>query len=125
MKRVLIVDDAVTIRRYHRAHVESAGYEVEEALNGVDAMERVMAHHFDLVLVDINMPIMDGYRFLEQLRSHPDLCHLPAIMISTESKSSRKAQTLTAGANLYLEKPVQPETLKRCLHLMTSARADS
>ena len=71
MRRVLVVDDAALVRRYVRQALEPAGFEVEESINGIDAMEKVLAKPFDLLVVDINMPKMDGYKFLHTLRAGP------------------------------------------------------
>jgi two-component system chemotaxis response regulator CheY len=85
MKRILIVDDAATVRMYHRAILESAGYAVDEAVNGIEALEKSLTNAYDLYLVDVNMPKMDGYAFLRELRGHTDLAQPPAVMISTEA----------------------------------------
>ena len=70
-QRILIVDDAVTIRRYYRSVAESAGFAVSEAANGLEGLERALVEDVALVLVDVNMPTMDGYAFLTQLRPAP------------------------------------------------------
>ena len=108
MKRILIVDDAATVRMYHRTLLEAGGYTVEEAVNGVEALEKSLREPFDLYLVDINMPKLDGYGFLRELRGQ-DLPQAPAIMISTEAAGHDRKRALAAGANHYLIKPVKPE----------------
>ena len=110
MKRILIVDDAATIRMYHRTILEGAGYEVVEAVNGIEAMEKSLQAPFDLYIVDINMPKQDGYGFLSELRSR-DLPQAPALMVSTEAAADDRLRAYAAGANLYLVKPVRPEEL--------------
>jgi two-component system chemotaxis response regulator CheY len=110
MKRILIVDDAATVRMYHRKILESAGYEVEEAINGVEAIEKSLQSHFDLYLVDVNMPKLDGYGFLRELRSQ-DIYQAPAIMVSTEAASNDQLMAYKAGANGYLIKPIKPVQL--------------
>jgi len=110
MKRILIVDDAATVRMYHRNILESAGYEVEEAINGVEAIEKSLKSHFDLYLVDVNMPKLDGYGFLRELRSQ-DVYQAPAIMVSTEAASNDQLLAYKAGANGYLIKPIKPVQL--------------
>jgi two-component system, chemotaxis family, chemotaxis protein CheY len=110
MKRILIVDDAATIRMYHRTILEGAGYEVVEAVNGIEAMEKSLQAPFDLYIVDINMPKQDGYGFLSELRSR-DLPQAPALMVSTEAAADDRLRAYAAGANLYLIKPVRPEEL--------------
>ena len=112
--RALVVDDALTFRFYARGILEAAGFAVEEAMNGVEALERALrADAPDLILVDVNMPRMDGYRFLRAMRAEPSLCDVPAIMISTEQEPPDLDRAFAAGANLYLVKPVRPEELAR------------
>jgi two-component system chemotaxis response regulator CheY len=110
MKRILIVDDAATVRMYHRLILEAAGYEVEEAVNGIEALEKVLQSPFDLYVVDINMPKMDGYGFLKEMRRQ-DMDQAPAIMVSTEAEADDRQRAYRAGANLYLVKPVKPDEL--------------
>jgi len=110
MKRILIIDDAATVRMYHRNILESAGYVVEEAVNGIEALEKVFQSPFDLYVVDINMPKLDGFGFLKELRRQV-IDQAPAIMVSTEAEAEDKQQAYRAGANLYLIKPVKPPEL--------------
>jgi len=110
MKRILIVDDAATVRMYHRNILEDAGYAVEEAVNGVEALEKSLQAPFDLYVVDINMPKLDGYGFLSELRAL-DFFQAPAIMVSTEAEGNDHQRAYVAGANAYLVKPVKPEQL--------------
>ena len=117
MKRVLIVDDAATVRMYHRGILESAGYTVEEAWNGIEALEKILNAPFDFYIVDINMPKLDGYGFLRELRQQ-DVPQAPAIMVSTEAAATDEAAAYRAGANAYLIKPVLPQQLLTFLSLM-------
>ena len=111
MKRILVIDDAATVRLYHREILEQAGFAVTEATNGLEALEKLEADGpFDLYLVDINMPKLDGYGFLKALREK-DIPQAPAIMISTESSPRDREAALVAGANLYIIKPIRPEQL--------------
>ena len=81
-----MVDDSSLVRLYYRSALERAGFEVKQAINGIEAMEKVLSEPFDLVIVDVNMPRMDGFTFLRSLRSGAaDVATLPALMISTES----------------------------------------
>jgi len=110
-KRILIVDDAATVRKYHRSILEKAGYEVDEAINGIEALEKILAvQPYDLYLVDINMPKMDGYTFLQELRKL-EISQGPAIMISTEDKEWDMEKAFQSGANYYIPKPVEPAQL--------------
>jgi two-component system chemotaxis response regulator CheY len=107
VKRVLIVDDAATVRMYHRGILESAGYAVEEAWNGIEGLEKALDAPFDLYVVDINMPKLDGFGFLRELRQQ-DITQSPAIMISTEAAARDEVAAYRSGANSYLIKPVHP-----------------
>jgi len=110
MRRILIVDDAATVRMYHRNILESAGYAVTEAVNGIEALEKSLLEPFELYVVDINMPKLDGYGFLRELRAQ-DIFQAPAIMVSTEAATNDHTQAYAAGANAYLVKPVKPDQL--------------
>jgi two-component system chemotaxis response regulator CheY len=119
-KRVLTVDDAGLVRRYYRDILERAGYEVDEAVNGLEAIERLLKSPADLLIVDINMPQMDGLSFLRYLRRQsPPLCAIPALVSSTESEAHDLEAARAAGANLYLVKPVKPDALLQYAELLT------
>ena len=117
MKRILIVDDAATVRMYHRNILGAAGYLVEEAMNGIEALEKALQDPFDLYIVDINMPKLDGYGFLRQLRGE-DIPQAPAIMVSTEAATNDQAAAYRAGANGYLVKPAKPVQLLTHVRLL-------
>jgi len=118
MKRILIVDDAMTVRMYHRQLMESLGFDVDEAENGVEALEKCMAAPYDLFIVDVNMPKMDGYRFVEAIRQNNDIMATPAIMVSTEEENKDKDKAYMAGANFYFVKPVKPDEFKEYVSLL-------
>lgn len=123
MLRALVVDDATTVRLFHRQILEEAGFAVEEAMNGIEGLERALTADAppDLMLVDVNMPRMDGYAFVRAVRAEPSLCDVPAIMISTEREQSDADRAFKAGANLFLVKPVQPGQLARLARLLSGA----
>jgi two-component system chemotaxis response regulator CheY len=110
MKNILVIDDAATVRMYHCNILKAAGYQTDEAINGIEALEKALSNHFDLYIVDINMPKMDGYGFLKEIRSQ-NIEQFPAIMVSTEGGANDKTLAYNAGANLYLIKPVKPNDL--------------
>lgn len=112
MARVMIVDDAVTVRMYHRELVEALGHQVVEAENGVEALEKALGAEWGLFLVDVNMPKMDGYRLVREMRSGEELRAVPVVMVSTEAAAGDREQAWAAGANFYLVKPVRPERLQ-------------
>ena len=117
MKRILIIDDAATVRMYHRNILEGEGYVVEEAVNGVEGLEKALQTPFDLYIVDVNMPKLDGYGFLRELRNQ-DMPQVPAIMVSTEASAEDRKRAYAAGANLYLVKPTRPEQLAAPIALL-------
>jgi two-component system chemotaxis response regulator CheY len=120
--RVLVVDDSSLVRLYYRSALEKAGFEVEQAINGIEAMEIALSQPFDLVIVDVNMPRMDGFAFVRALRrSAADVATLPALMISTESEAQDVAAARAAGSNLYLVKPVAEVELVRHVCVLTGA----
>jgi len=111
-KRVLVVDDASLVRLYYRAALEEAGFHVEEALNGLEALEKLMTASVDLLIVDVNMPQMDGFTFLQTLRRQDlPMAATPALVVSTESGTQDFEAARAAGANFYLVKPVSQEEL--------------
>ena len=118
--RVLVVDDSSLVRLYYRSALEKAGFEVEQAINGIEAMEKVLSEAFDLVIVDVNMPRMDGFTFLRSLRTGgAGVSTLPALMISTESGTQDVGEARAAGANFYLVKPVAEAELVRHVGVLT------
>jgi two-component system, chemotaxis family, chemotaxis protein CheY len=120
--KVLVVDDSSLVRLYYRSALEIAGFEVKQAINGIEAMEKVLSEPFDLVIVDVNMPRMDGFTFLRSLRSATvDVATLPALMISTEAGKQDLAEARLAGANFYLVKPVAEGELVRHVCVLTGA----
>ncbi|SFC00478.1 two-component system, chemotaxis family, response regulator CheY [Marinospirillum celere] len=119
--KILVVDDAQTVRGYHRQLLEQAGFEVDEAANGLEAVEKVFQKPKDYLalLVDINMPQMDGYTLVREVRSNPETQAMIMIMISTESEIHDREMAYKAGANGYLVKPVKGDLLARQLKLVT------
>jgi len=111
-RTVLVVDDASLVRLYYRAALEQGGFRVEEALNGLEALEKLLTVAADLLIVDVNMPQMDGLTFLQTLRRKDRaLASIPALMTSTESAAADFEAARVAGANYYLVKPIDPRTL--------------
>ncbi|MFE1603124.1 response regulator [Methylobacterium sp. ID0610] len=110
--RILVIDDASLVRRYYRDALERAGFRVDEALNGIEALELLLSSPYDLVVVDVNMPKMDGLTFLRALRSRPDPVRaVPALVTSTESGAHDRLAARAAGANFYLVKPLAEDVL--------------
>lgn len=121
-RRILIVDDAATVRMYHRKMLGDAGWTTEEAVNGVEALEKVAQQPrdqpFDLYVVDVNMPKMDGYSFIRELRRLAQVPQAPVLMVSTEAQAQDASAAQDAGANCYLVKPAKPAELVLTAALM-------
>lgn len=119
-RRVLVVDDSSLVRLYCRNILEKAGFEVEQAINGIEAMEKVLERAFDLAIVDVNMPRMDGFSFVRAIRrGSADVAALPTLVITTESTQQDRAEARSAGANFYLVKPISETELIRHVAMLT------
>ena len=119
MSTVLTVDDSASMREMVTFTLRSAGFDVEEAEDGVQALEKAKGASFNLVLADVNMPNMDGITLIKNLRGLPDYKYTPMLMLTTESTADRKAEGKAAGATGWLVKPFDPDqlvaTIKRVL----------
>jgi two-component system chemotaxis response regulator CheY len=111
MKKILIVDDSSTIRKLIRYILKKQEYLISEAEDGLDAMEKLGSLEADLIIVDLNMPNMDGIQFVKNLRSNYYHMDTPVIMLTTTKDDDLKRDALLAGVNLFLNKPVQPNFL--------------
>jgi len=121
--RVLVVDDSSLVRLYYRDVLEKSGFDVDQAMNGLEAMERVLAQPFDLLIVDVNMPKMDGFSFLRELRrSKSEAAALPALIITTEAGREDAEEARAVGANFYLVKPVSEADLRDHVAVLTGYR---
>jgi len=111
--KILSVDDSATMRRIIGRAVSMMGYEFLEAANGVDAMALLEERHAEisLVIMDINMPEMDGIQALEAIKASPLLKHIPVMMVTTDSDRSRIIQAVQAGAANYVTKPFSHDDL--------------
>jgi two-component system chemotaxis response regulator CheY len=118
MKHILVIDDAATVRLYHRNILETAGYSVDEAINGIEALEKALVTSYDLYIVDVNMPKLDGYGFLKEFRRQEDVLQSPAIMVTTEAGNQDKILGYASGANLYMTKPTKPNQLLSYVRLL-------
>jgi two-component system chemotaxis response regulator CheY len=110
--RVLVVDDSSIIRRVIQQILEVLGHECVQAGDGVHALETLrVTDGIELILLDWNMPEMNGIDFLRTVKAEPEFKDIPVIMITTESERRRMIEAIEAGAEHYLTKPFQPETL--------------
>ena len=118
MATIMIVDDSKTVRNYHGAILKSMGLDILEAENGMEALEKSLDNHVDLYLVDVNMPVMDGYSFIQDLRKQDKNKTVPVIMVTTQAKEEDKMNAYEVGANLFETKPIKPDQLKTYIDIL-------
>lgn len=110
-KTILAVDDSASIRQMVAFTLKSAGYEVIEAVDGMDGLEKAKAQNINLILTDQNMPRLDGLALIKSLRASRQHASTPILMLTTESSDTMKAQGRAAGATGWLVKPFDPQRL--------------
>lgn len=110
-KTALIVDDSVSMRQMVAFTLKQAGFTVIEGGNGQEALERVKGQKVELVITDLNMPVMDGITLVKTLRAKPDFKFTPILLLTTESQDSKKQEGRAAGATGWIVKPFQPDAL--------------
>ncbi|GAK57039.1 response regulator receiver domain protein [Candidatus Vecturithrix granuli] len=103
-KKILVVDDSITVREMERKLLENRGYEVDVAVDGLAGWNALRAEHFDLVVSDVDMPRMNGIEFVTQIKQHEELKALPVIIVSYKDTEEHRLQGLQAGADYYLTK---------------------
>jgi two-component system chemotaxis response regulator CheY len=107
----LIVDDSASIRTIVGYTLRTAGLAVIEGMDGQDALCKLEGASVDLIITDLNMPVMDGISFIKKLRARPANKYTPVLMLTTESQASLKQQGKAAGATGWIVKPVHPDKL--------------
>jgi two-component system chemotaxis response regulator CheY len=112
-KVVLVVDDSATVRKFVAASLNMKGFRVVTAMDGVEALERMPAEKFDLIITDLNMPDMDGFEFIRTLRETPEYRDIPIIVLSSYTDLKNKDLALEIGALAFLEKPLSAEAIQR------------
>jgi two-component system chemotaxis response regulator CheY len=116
MMRILAADDSASMRDMVRLSLGSAGFDVTAAADGEEALRLAAATSFDLVLLDVNMPIRDGIEVIRALRADPAYRHTPILMLTTENSADRKREGKTAGATGWIIKPFDPAQLIATVH---------
>ena len=111
MASILAVDDSASMRQMVSFTLKNAGYEVIEAVDGVDALDKAKAKTVDLVVTDVNMPNKDGIALIKDLRALPDYKFKPILMLTTESGPEKKQLGKQAGATGWIVKPFNPDQL--------------
>ena len=110
-KNILSVDDSPSIRQMVKLTLSGAGYRTEEAANGAEGLAKAQSASFDMVVTDLNMPVMDGLAFIRELRKLPSYRGVPIIFLTTESDAGKKQEAKTAGATGWITKPFQQDQL--------------
>jgi CheY-like chemotaxis protein len=111
--KVLIVDDARTIRFHERGLLEEMGYEVDEATDGFNALEKIKNAKPDLMLMDIMMPNMNGIECCRRIKSDPDLKEIKIIIVTSENEYGRVKEAFRAGCDDYISKPIDKVEITR------------
>ncbi len=117
--KVLIAEDEEDVRDVMELFLESQGYEVETAYDGLDALDRVKTWKPDVVLMDIMMPVKDGIEVCREVKADPDTRDIPIIMVSAAGKREKEGEARDAGASAYILKPYEPsqlvEMIEKCV----------
>jgi two-component system chemotaxis response regulator CheY len=111
VKTIMTVDDSASLRLMVSHVLRGGGYDVVEAVDGLDALSKLKGQEFHLILTDINMPNMDGLEFIRQLRALPPYKFIPIVLLTTESHPEKKQEGKAAGATGWIVKPFSPDQL--------------
>ncbi|SIN70574.1 response regulator [Halodesulfovibrio marinisediminis] len=118
-KHILIVDDSKTVRNLVAFIMKNEGFKVTAAEDGLDGLEKLYScGAVDLIITDINMPHMDGFTFIENVRKQDAYRDLPIVVLSTEGQEQDIKMGMSLGANLYMVKPAQPEKMVRNVRML-------
>jgi len=119
-KTLLVVDDSFSMRQLSSFTLKNAGYDVIEAVNGKDALEKLSSTKVDMVITDLTMPEMDGIEFIKQFRTLSRFKFTPIVMLTTDSNEARKQEGRQAGVSGWIVKPFKPvqfvEAVRKMLH---------
>jgi two-component system, cell cycle response regulator DivK len=110
-KRILVVEDQEDNRQILRDLLTHAGYEVIEIDNGEEAFPAAVKHRPDVILMDIQLPLLDGYEATKRIKADPTLRHIPIIVVTSYALSGDEAKARTAGCDAYVAKPFSPRAL--------------
>lgn len=116
---VMNVDDSVTMRKIVTLALKSQGHSAVEAENGKQALELLPAGKVDAIILDINMPVMGGIEFLQEMKKQPSLAKIPVLVLTTQGEDALKEQARALGADAFMVKPFQKEALLETLGRIT------
>lgn len=120
-KKVLVVDDSITIRKQVVAAVESAGFEAVQAVDGVDALEKMAtAGDVSIIVSDVNMPRMSGVDLLERIRGEAATANIPFVILTSDGQAASVQRARQLGVGGYLKKPFRAELLLAAIHKLAS-----
>jgi two-component system chemotaxis response regulator CheY len=114
-KTIMIIDDSTSLRQVVNIALKSAGYTVVQAENGQDALDKLKSVSPNLILCDVNMPVMDGISFVKELKSLPEYKFTPVIMLTTEAGEEKRLEGQMAGAKAWLVKPFRPDVVLKAV----------
>lgn len=117
-KKIMAVDDSATIRQVLSFTLQGAGFEVIEAEDGQDALEKLASDPPDMLITDLNMPKMDGIQLIKEVRQAAWGKFMPILMLTTESQEAKKQEGKAAGASAWLVKPFKPEQLLAIINVV-------
>ena len=118
MTKILLVDDQPELRRMYGAVLRTAGHEVLEAENGEDGVALALSESPELVLMDVNMPVMDGITAVSTIKNDPAIQHIPVVMLTSLAMPEEISRGLEAGGDAYIVKPMIPKELLEELQLI-------
>ncbi len=110
-KKILTVDDSPSVRKMVEFTLKAKGFAMEGAGDGIEAYERLEEEEFDAIILDINMPRMNGLEFLEKIKQEERFASIPVIMLTTEGQEEDKNKSISIGATVYIVKPFKPTQL--------------
>ena len=120
MLNILVVDDSSVVRNFHVNILKASGFKTDEACDGMDALEKAVRRKYDLILSDINMPVLDGLEFIKKYREED--AKTPIIILTTQAETIHRQKGYEVGANLYIVKPVMPENLIMHIKILIGER---
>ena len=124
-KLILVIDDSVSLRQVVGIALKTAGYDVIEAADGQQALALLDGRRIHLMICDVNMPVMDGITFVKEAKKLQAYRFTPIIMLTTESRESRKQEGQIAGAKAWVVKPFRPEQMLQAVTITAKQRVVS